>query len=101
MKRPTETDIRAFLEEQGEVQSTASGTDWCVPSLNGGTRWYPEPQALLLAELCLLTGQPLTDINTVAAQLDLAGRMADLEEAVAKLVKPPRRSTVPRQAATP
>lgn len=82
MKRPSDTDIRAFLEEYGELSSTSDRgvNTWLISG-----HFYKEARALEVAETCLLTGQTLSAVTTTPLALNLARRLADLEEIVAGL----------------
>lgn len=86
---PTPDEIRAFLtlhaaHYDGNMPNCPN-REWGVPSVGGTYAAYPDRDALLLAELCLLTGQPLSDVLTVQMQVDTARRLSALEAQVALL----------------
>lgn len=77
---PTPVEVRTFLAANAVQRSDDR---WDVPSLGGAHRTLFEPAALKLAEICLVTGTPLTDVISTDWALAIVRRLAVLEEKVA------------------
>jgi hypothetical protein len=73
VKRPTRDDCLRLLAAQADPAVPPYA--WRVFGAP-----YTEEDALQLAELCILTHQDLSPVATVTLMLDLARRLADLEE---------------------
>jgi hypothetical protein len=73
VKRPTRDDCLALLAAQADPADPPHR--WRILGIP-----YAEDDALRLAELCLLTHQDLSPLASTAFMLDLARRLADLEE---------------------
>lgn len=73
MKRPTVQQCLDLLEQQADPAVPPYA--WRILGIP-----YTEEDALRLAELCILTHQDLSPLATTALVLDLARRLADLEE---------------------
>lgn len=77
---PAPAEVRSFLAASAV---RLDDDRWDLPSL-GGPRAVFEPQALKIAEVCLILGVPLSDVITSDFALLLARRVAKLETAVAE-----------------
>jgi hypothetical protein len=73
VKRPTRDDCLALLAAQADPADPPHR--WRILGIP-----YTEDDALRLAELCLLTHRDLSPLASTALMLDLARRLADLEE---------------------
>jgi hypothetical protein len=75
MSRPTQEEVREALEEDCKPVPGRPG-EWVVAG-----HWVKEAQALDVAEICLIVGRrPVTDVLSGAMFLNLARRIADLED---------------------
>lgn len=77
LNRPTEQEIRNFLAENAEPGQFMSSRTWSW-FISGFE--YGEENALAIAELCLITGQPMSAMVSSRMVLTLARSMADLEQ---------------------
>lgn len=73
MSLPTRDECRAMLEEHADGSRIPG--HWEISGYP-----YSDEQALKVAEFCLITGQPLSAIATIDGLLNLARRVAELEE---------------------
>jgi len=89
VKRPSRDACQELLARQAEPAVPPFA--WRIDGYP-----YPEESALELAELCLLTGRDLSAIATASLMLNLARRIADLEEAFEVHDSPRRSSRHPR-----
>lgn len=79
MKRPTEQEIRDLLKAHAPADKSGE-LRWRIDG-----HWFVDAQALRMAELALLTGQPLSAFITPDLLLNLARRLAVLEERLERL----------------
>lgn len=79
MKRPTYSEIHDFLTVHSESCTTldkgVDGREWVIDG-----ELVPEEEALKLAEVCLIADIPLKNAGLIDAFLNIARRVADLEE---------------------
>lgn len=79
---PTPAEVRAFLVANARQ---AEDDRWEVPTRDRAIRRTFEPAALKIAEICLITGVPLSDVASTDWALAIVRRLAVLEEKVAGL----------------
>jgi len=82
MKRPTVRQCRDLLEQQADPAVPPYA--WRILGIP-----YTGEDAIRLAELCILTHRDLSPVVTASLMLDLARRLADLEEVVARVPRRP------------
>lgn len=76
MKQPTPAEIKEFLYLKGSPLPEVDGK---IELWRISDRTYSHKGALQIAELCLLTDQPLSAIGTTEMFLNMAQRIAELE----------------------
>jgi len=79
-KQPTPAEIKEFLLLNGSPLPEADGK---IELWRISDRTYSHKGALQIAELCLLTGQPLSAICTTEMFLNMAQRITELEKKLA------------------
>lgn len=77
----TEAQCRAALDESPDAEWLPGLGQWRISGA-----WYDDGSALKIAELCLLTRQPLTAIGMTDIFLNLARRIDDLENGLKPVV---------------
>lgn len=75
MSLPTEAECLKFMNDSKNAIHDPDHGTWFI----GGVE-FPQPQAIKLAEYCLLIGSPLTSIATVEGALNIARRVKTLED---------------------